>query len=130
MLLIDEAVRWVRHRDPHQAVIAFLAIGVVMVLAVFAQSTTLALTEDVHNAGGQLIETVLLLPMNLLEGILSFVLPPIILVDLIRHRRWRTLLTAVSAGQAAVGLAYVMRWVFTQYFPVSPDYRELTSSPR
>ncbi len=129
VLLIDEAVRWVRHpRDLYQAVIAFLAIGVVMVLAVFAQSTTLALTEDVHNAGGQLIETVLLLPMNLLEGILSFVLPLIILVDLIWHRRWRTLLTAVSSAGAAVGLAYVMRWVFTQYFPVSPITEELTSS--
>lgn len=129
VLLVDEAVRWVRHpRDLYQAAIALIAIILVMLLAIYGRSTTLAFTHDVQNATARILETVLLVPINFLEGLLSFVLPAMILIDLMWHRRWRTLATAIISALSAVAMAYALAWFFEKYFPISPLTEQLADS--
>ena len=90
VLLVDEEVRWVRHpRDLVAATISLLAIAFVMFLAVYGAATTLAVTRDVRTATSDIIEAILFVPVNVLEGLLSFVLPVIVVADLAWHRRWR-----------------------------------------
>ena len=129
VLLVDEEIRWVRHpRDLVSAVISLLAIAFVMFLAVYGAATTLAVTRDVRTATSDIIEAILFMPVNVLEGLLSFVIPLIVAADLIWHRRWRSLITAVSAAVSAVAISYGVLWLFQSYFPLSPITGQLLDS--
>lgn len=128
-LLIDEEARWIRHpRDLFSASITALAIGGVMLLAIYASSTTLAVTRDVRTATNEILETILFIPVNVLEGLISFFLPLTVIVDIAWHRRWRTLITAAGATVSAVGIAFGLLWFFTKYFPLSPLTGQLSDS--
>ncbi|WP_182049694.1 lysylphosphatidylglycerol synthase transmembrane domain-containing protein [Changpingibacter yushuensis] len=129
VLLIDEAVRWVRRpRDLAGAGLFLLAIISVMVLAIYGSATTLAITRDVRSATQKILETVLFIPINVIEGLLSFFLPLILLIDLVWHRQWRTLVSAVASSGSAVVIAYGMLWLFEKYFPISPLTQQLSDS--
>ena len=69
-----------------------------MLLAIYASSTTLAVPRDVRTATNEILETILFIPVNVLEGLISFFLP----------------LTVI------VGIAFGLLWFFTKYFPLSP----------
>ena len=128
-LLIDEEARWIRHpRDLFSASITALAIGGVMLLAIYASSTTLAVTRDVRTATNEILETILFIPVNVLEGLISFFLPLTVIVDIAWHRRWRALITAAGATVSAVGIALGLLWFFTKYFPLSPLTGQLSDS--
>ena len=128
-LLIDEEARWIRHpRDLFSASITALAIGGVMLLAIYASSTTLAVTRDVRTATNEILETILFIPVNVLEGLISFFLPLTVIVDIAWHRRWRALITAAGATVSAVGIAFGLLWFFTKYFPLSPLTVQLADS--
>lgn len=128
-LLIDEEARWIRHpRDLFSASITALAIGGVMLLAIYASSTTLAVTRDVRTATNEILETILFIPVNVLEGLISFFLPLTVIVDIAWHRRWRALITAAGATVSAVGIAFGLLWFFTKYFPLSPLTGQLSDS--
>lgn len=128
-LLIDEEARWIRHpRDLFSASITALAIGGVMLLAIYASSTTLAVTRDVRTATNEILKTILFIPVNVLEGLISFFLPLTVIVDIAWHRRWRALITAAGATVSAVGIAFGLLWFFTKYFPLSPLTGQLSDS--
>lgn len=128
-LLIDEEARWIRHpRDLFSASITALTIGGVMLLAIYASSTTLAVTRDVRTATNEILETILFIPVNVLEGLISFFLPLTVIVDIAWHRRWRALITAAGATVSAVGIAFGLLWFFTKYFPLSPLTGQLSDS--
>ena len=128
-LLIDEEARWIRHpRDLFSASITALAIGGVMLLAIYASSTTLAVTRDVRTATNEILETILFIPVNVLEGLISFFLPLTVIVDIAWHRRWRALIIAAGATVSAVGIAFGLLWFFTKYFPLSPLTGQLSDS--
>ena len=128
-LLIDEEARWIRHpRDLFSASITALAIGGVMLLAIYASSTTLAVTRDVRTATNEILETILFIPVNVLEGLISFFLPLTVIVDIAWHRRWRALITAAGATVSAVGIAFGLLWFFTKYVPLSPLTGQLSDS--
>ena len=129
VLLVDEEVRWVRHpRDLVAATISLLAIAFVMFLAVYGAATTLAVTRDVRTATSDLVEAILFVPVNVLEGLLSFVLPVIVVADLAWHRRWRSVITALLAAISAVAISYGVLWLFQSYFPLSPITGQLLDS--
>lgn len=129
VVLLDEEVRWVRHpRDLVAAILSLTAIAFVMFLAVYGAATTLAVTRDVRTATSDILETILFIPVNVLEGLLSFVLPVMVAIDLIWHRRWRSLVTAIAAAGSAVAISYAVLWLFQSYFPLSPITGQLLDS--
>ena len=99
-----------------------------MLLAIYASSTTLAVTRDVRTATNEILETILFIPVNVLEGLISFFLPLTVIVDIAWHRRWRALITAAGATVSAVGIAFGLLWFFTKYFPLSPLTGQLSDS--
>ncbi len=121
VLLVDSEQRWVRQpADIVGAVIALLAIVVVAILAIYARSTTLAVANDVRLATGSVFETILFLPINALEGLLSFFLPLAIVAEMLLRRRWRTFVTAIAAGLVSILFANAMLWGFDKWWPLSP----------
>lgn len=104
------------------------AIGAVMLLAIYASSTTLAVTRDVRTATNDILETLVFMPVNVLEGLIGFFLPFVLLVDIAWHRRWRTLATAGAAMASAIVIAFSLLWLFEEYFPFSPLTGQLSDS--
>lgn len=129
MLLVDEETRWLRRpRDLVSAIIMVLVIVGVMVVTVYGSSTALAVTRDVRTATSGIIESILFMPVNALEGLIGFFLPAALVIDMAWHRRWRSLATAALAVASATGSAYGLLWLFSRYFPLSPITGELSDS--
>lgn len=121
VVLVDTDHKWVRQpSDLVGVVLALVGIVLLALLAVYATSTTMAVQYDVRFATRNILEKVLFLPVNALEGLLSFVLPVIIIVDIVVKRRWRTLAIAVAASGASIGLANLIRWAGDKWWPRSP----------
>ncbi len=129
VMLVDEVVHWVRRPgDLVSAVLALIGIGLVMLLAVYGSATTLAVTRDVRTATSGILESILLMPITVLEGLLSFFLPLAVIIDLIWHQRWRSLTSALGSAISAVGISYGSLWLFERYFPLSPITGQLSDS--
>ncbi|AWE43224.1 lysylphosphatidylglycerol synthase transmembrane domain-containing protein [Actinobaculum sp. 313] len=129
VVLVDEVTHWLRRpRDLVSVVLYLISIGLVMLLAVYGASTTLAVTRDVRTATSGILQTILFMPINVLEGLLSFFLPLAVAVDLAWRRRWRSLVTSAMALVSATALAYGLLWLFQRYFPLSPITGQLSDS--
>lgn len=129
VVLVDEVVRWVRRpRDLVSAITSLMGIALVMLLAVYGSATTLAVTRDVRTATSGILESILFMPINVLEGLLSFFLPLAVIIDLLWHRRVRSLVTALASVVSAVAISYGLLWLFEHYFPLSPITGQLSDS--
>lgn len=102
VLLVDfPEVRVRRARDLVELIGSGLGIGVVLLLAVYAHATAIGVTEDVQSAVAAVLRQLLLLPVTILEGLVTFFVPIIVLTVEMIARRWRTALEAVAAGVVA-----------------------------
>lgn len=110
------------------AVITLLAIVGVMVVTVYGSSTALAVIRDVRTATSGIITSILFMPVNALEGLIGFVLPAALVIDMAWHRRWRTLATGALAVASAAAFTYGLLWLFSHYFPLSPITGQLSDS--
>ena len=110
------------------AVITLLAIVGVMVVTVYGSSTALAVIRDVRTATSGIITSILFMPVNALEGLIGFVLPAALVIDMAWHRRWRTLATGALAVASAAAFTYGLLWLFSRYFPLSPITGQLSDS--
>ncbi|MFC5369255.1 lysylphosphatidylglycerol synthase transmembrane domain-containing protein [Arcanobacterium bovis] len=120
VVLVDAPQQWVRHpADLVGAIFALLFTVFSGFLAVYAQTTTLAVTSDVRTATSDVIQTVLLVPINVLEGLVSFVLPAFLFGFTLLRRRWRTIGTALLAALIAVGIAQIISMVAERWWPQS-----------
>lgn len=120
-VLVDSAQKWIRQpADLTGAVLSLIGIVLVALLAVYARSTTYAVTSDVRTATGGILESILFLPINALEGLVSFFLPVLIILEMVVRRRWRTLGTAVGGAALAVIIANIVRWASAKFWPASP----------
>lgn len=128
-LLVDISPSWVRRpRDLVSAALGLLGIIGVMLLAIYAQSTVVAVVNDAAHNTSTILQTILFFPFTIIEGLISFFLPVAVIVDLIWHKRWRTLVTALVAAVAAVIASSILLWIFTHYFSSSPLTAELEES--
>lgn len=128
-LLVDISPSWVRRpRDLVSATLGLLGIVGVMLLAIYAQSTVVAVVNDAAHNTSTILHTILFFPFNIIEGLISFFLPVAVLVDLIWHKRWRTLVTAFVAAIASIVASSILLWIFTHYFSNSPLTAELEES--
>lgn len=106
VLLVDAPLTRVRRpADLVALVIAVLAIVFVLLLAVYGNATTQGVTEDVQSAVANVLRQVLLLPVTVLEGLVTFFLPIVVLVDRVMRRSWRSALEALATGLVAALLA-------------------------
>ncbi len=129
VLLVDEIARWMHlPRDLYLAALTIIAIGFVLLLAAYASATTLALTTDVRTATQDILETLLFIPINVVEGALSFFLPILIAADLMWHRQWRKLFASLCAALAAIASAHIFLWICEKSFPLAQITRQLSDS--
>lgn len=90
-----------RPGDLVAAVVTTVGIALVLLLAVFAHATTEGVTEDVRGAIPGTLQTVLLAPVNLLEGVVTFLLPIVIGVERLFRRQLRLVAEAMAAALIA-----------------------------
>ncbi|QJC21175.1 lysylphosphatidylglycerol synthase transmembrane domain-containing protein [Arcanobacterium buesumense] len=105
VLLVDAPQRWMRQpADLIGALGAFASIGIVVVLSMYARLTVLGVTSDVRAATSSFVEQIFFVPINILEGLVSFFVPVAVVGTIIFRRRWRTVVTAVLATIVTVAL--------------------------
>lgn len=109
--LVDVEERTIRRAgDLVYAVIGALGIVLVLLLAVYGRETTEGVTQDVQGVVEGTLRDIFLLPIQLIEGIVVFVVPIAVAVSLIIKRHWRTLLRAGAAGALGMMLAILGLW--------------------
>ncbi len=129
--LIDERLHWVRR--PRHLVTGLLAVAgllLVIVFAIYGHRTSVAVTRDVASATSNIVSTILVVPINILEGLISFVIPLLILGEFVRRRHWRQLLTSIAAAAVGVGVSYLGVWFFDRFFPTAMITSDLTADLR
>ncbi|MFC5281570.1 YbhN family protein [Arcanobacterium canis] len=120
VLLIDTKNDWTRRpADLLAAFQVFLLTAFTAVLAIYAQSTTNAVTTDVRDVTSSILGQFLFIPINVTEGLISFIIPLILLVDLIWKRRWRTLSQLTFGAVLSIFLTNAIRWVGITLAPQS-----------
>ncbi len=118
VLLVDLPVTRVRRpRDLLELILSVLGIVVVLLLAVYAHATAIGVTEDVQSAAALVLRQILLLPVTVLEGVVTFFLPLFVIVMQLVRRRWRSVLEALAAALVAWGLTTAAVWLLDTYGP-------------
>ena len=92
-------------RDLVDAITHFGILAVVLLLAVFGQETAAGVTEDVVDVVNATARQVLLLPIAVLEGLVVFAVPVMVLALHLVRRQWRPLIEAVLAAAIAATIA-------------------------
>lgn len=87
-----------RLEDGLEAILSLTGVGLVLLLGVYAQSTTQGVEEDVRAALAQVIRQILLLPLSLLEGIFVITVPIALIIYLLRRGDYTTILYTVLTG--------------------------------
>lgn len=129
VLLIDSPQRWARNpADLFGAAVAIIGGVLVSLVAVYGQTTTFAVATDVRRATGGALETILALPINALEGLLSFFLPIALVAEMIVRRRWRTLATAGVASAVSIALTNLALWAGERWWPTSRLFDQLSDA--
>lgn len=120
VLLVDEIARWTRRpANLLRGILFTLAIVGMLLISRFGYTTTVAVTHDVANAAPDTLRTIFSMPINVLEGLVSLFLPLLLFFDIIRYRRWRTLVTALVAMAGALAICYGSLWLFERFMPTS-----------
>ena len=118
VLLVDLPVARVRRpRDLLELILSAAAIVVVLLLAVYAHATTIGVTEDVQSAAALILRQILLLPVTVLEGVVTFFLPLLVITMQLIRRRWRLALESLVAAGLAGTLTMAAIWLLDSYAP-------------
>ncbi|WP_168217979.1 lysylphosphatidylglycerol synthase transmembrane domain-containing protein [Occultella kanbiaonis] len=95
--------------------LSLLGIAAVLALAVYAYATTTGVTEDVQSALAQVVRTILLVPVNVIEGLLILVLPIIVVIEQLVRRNVRAVLDAIAAAAVAYVVALLAIWLLDSF---------------
>ena len=113
--IVDTPAERVHHPgDLVGLVLSALGIGLVIVLALYAQGTTTGLTRDVQGFAS-VVQNLLFLPVALLEGVITFVVPVAVLTELLLRRLVRHAFEAVGAALGGILLALATAWAMTRW---------------
>jgi len=113
-------VRDVRPQRVHRPIdllgttLTALAAVLVVILATYAQNTTTGVAEDVQGFA-TLLRRILFVPVNVLVGFTTVVVPITVLTELALRRLGRQLLQAVIAAISAIVLVAALYWVFVTF---------------
>jgi uncharacterized protein (TIRG00374 family) len=89
---------------------ALLGIVLVLILGAYASGTTDGITSDVRGIS-EVLQRILVAPVNVFSGIVTLVLPAVIIIDLAARREPRRILEVLGAG--LIGFAATVISVFT-----------------
>ncbi len=95
--------------DLLNAVLCTLAIALMMLLAVYAHGTTTGVTADVRNVA-TVLRSILIVPIAVLEGLVTLILPATVLIELSARRLWRQVLEALTAGFVGLLVGALLTW--------------------
>ncbi|ACQ82273.1 integral membrane protein [Beutenbergia cavernae DSM 12333] len=98
-------------------ILALLGVVLVLLLAVYAHRTTEGVTEDIENALPDFLERLLDIPLNLLEGLVTFLLPLLVIVERLIRRQVRVVLEALAAAVVAALLTGAGAWLLRSFAP-------------
>jgi len=91
-------------------ILSALGAVVVMLLATYAQHTTTGVAEDVQGFA-TLLRNILVVPVTVLEGLVTLLVPIAVLTELAVRRLGRQVLEALAAAVTAVALNEVVLWL-------------------
>ncbi len=112
--IVDTPTVRVHHpADLVGTVLSLIAIVLVLVLAVFAHRTTTGITQDVQGVA-VIVRRILFVPVAVLEGLVTFIAPVAVLVELVTRRLVRQAFEAVAGGLLAVLTALLAAWLITE----------------
>lgn len=94
-----------RPADLLHLIASAVGIAVILILSVYAYSTTTGVTRDVQSALAQVVRSVVLVPVTVIEGLLILVLPVVVIISQVIRRNLRGTGEAVIASAAAYLLA-------------------------
>ena len=111
VVIVDTPETRVHHpSDLLVTVLASLGIALVLLLAVYAHGTTAGVSEDVQGLS-TVLRRVLFVPVAVLEGLLTLVVPAAILLELSARRLWRQVLEVLVAGALGLVLGAMTLWL-------------------
>lgn len=99
-------------------VLNLAGIGVVVLFAIIANNITHGVTQDVQNAVTLVLRQILLVPVNILEGLLTTIVPIAILMELALRGRRRQVLSALAALLVATLVAIGLDWATLSFAPL------------
>lgn len=101
-----------RTEDLLEAGACLLGIIAIILLGIYAHSTTQGVAEDVRSVLGALIKQVVLLPISVLESLFVLIAPTSVIIALIRRRRGYSIIavvvTALVSALAGWGIVTVI----------------------
>lgn len=105
-LLVDSSPkRMRRNEDLLDLVLTLLGIASVLILATYAHGTTTGVTSDVKNALAVVLRSILVSPLQAIEGLTAFAVPVAVVVSGLLRRSWSSILEALLAGVLGTVLA-------------------------
>src|SRR4051794_14134365 len=108
--IVDIPTARVHHpSDLLGTILSALAIVVVMALATYAHNTTTGVAEDVQGFA-TLLSQILFVPVQVLEGFVTLVVPLAVITELAFRRLGRQLLEGLLAALVAVLLNEIVRY--------------------
>lgn len=108
------AVRVHHPADLVGAILSLLGIALLLALAVYAHSTTTGLTQDVQGFA-VVVRRILVVPVTVLEGIVTFIAPVAVLTELVLRRLVRQAFEAVGAAVVGILTALATTWLITTF---------------
>jgi len=104
------------HRGADLVALLATLVGVVVVLliGVYAEGTWEGITHDIQGISG-LLQRILVAPVNIFSGIVTLVLPGVVVIDLALRREPRRLLEVLAAAGLGFGLAIFAGWLASTY---------------
>ena len=114
--VVDTPERRVRHpSDALGMILSAVGIALVLLLSALAQATVEGATQDVHGFATLLGDILQIPVINVLDGILTFVLPVVVLGDLAVRRLGRQVVESIAAAALGIVLA-LAAWVLIREF--------------
>jgi uncharacterized membrane protein YbhN (UPF0104 family) len=120
--VVDLPLRRVRRpADLVLMLTSIVGIAAVLVLGTYASRTTTGVIDDIEASPLQtiieVISSILLLPVNVIEGWLTLILPVVVIVERLIRRNPRSVLEALGAAVVAAVLAVLVSWLVLEHAP-------------
>jgi uncharacterized protein (TIRG00374 family) len=113
-ILDTPAVRVHHPSDLLGVVLAVIGAALVLILATYAQNTTTGVAEDVQGFA-PVLRQLLNLPVAVLEGAVTILVPVAVLIELAFRRLGRQLIESLVAAVGAILLCMVVSWAATAF---------------
>lgn len=84
----------------------------VLLLSIYAQRTTSAVTSDVTSVISTTLRQISLVPVRILENFVTLLIPLLVLAVLAWRWQWRAILQVLAAGIAGAGVAQLVAYAF------------------